>query len=146
MVSYWRSRTAPDLMAESATSAPASLTQEDATIGAFEPVHREVPTPSRGFCAMGHGSLMRACPVSALWLEQRIRRGSHAFDDDAMGCAVISGTARLPEEVERLSNSQPEEHPMSACGGSGPTIAAPPRLDRVVLIPCSAGSARQWKA
>ena len=35
---------------------------------------------------------------------------------------------------------------MSACDGNGPTIATPPPLDRVVLIPCSASSARQWKA
>src|SRR5262249_26169313 len=81
----------PDLMAESATSAPASLTQEDATIGAFEPSHR--------------AGYPRRAAGSALW-----------------------GMAH------------------SACGGSGPTIATPPRLDPVVLIPCSAGSARQWKA
>src|SRR5262249_24067334 len=30
--------------------------------------------------------------------------------------------------------------------GRPATLATPPRLDRVVLIPCSAGSARQWKA
>src|SRR5215470_12039457 len=91
MVSYWRSRTAPDLMAESATSAPASLTQEDATIGAFEPSHR--------------AGYPRRAAGSALW-----------------GMAVSEG------------------------GGHGPTTATPPRSDRVVLIPCSAGSARQWKA
>jgi len=30
--------------------------------------------------------------------------------------------------------------------GRPATLATPPRFDRVVLIPCSAGSARQWKA
>ena len=34
---------------------------------------------------------------------------------------------------------------MSSCEGNGSTIAPSQPLDRVVLIPCSASSARQWK-
>ena len=35
---------------------------------------------------------------------------------------------------------------MSACDGNWPSVATPPPADRVVLVPCSASSARQWKA
>lgn len=34
---------------------------------------------------------------------------------------------------------------MSACDGNGPRIGTSQPLDRVVLVPCSASSARQWK-
>ena len=34
---------------------------------------------------------------------------------------------------------------MSACDGNGPRIGTPQPLDRVVLVHCSASSARQWK-
>ena len=39
-----------------------------------------------------------------------------------------------------------EGHPVAACDGNGLAIATPQPLDRVVLVPCSASSARQWKA
>ena len=39
-----------------------------------------------------------------------------------------------------------ERHTVSACDGNGLAVATPPPLDRVVLVHCSASSARQWKA
>lgn len=39
-----------------------------------------------------------------------------------------------------------EGHQVSACDGNRPTIATPQPVDRVVLVPCSASSTRQWDA
>jgi pimeloyl-ACP methyl ester carboxylesterase len=149
-------------MADSKTSAPASLSREDAT------VDRIRTFPSRGTHAeprvLPHGAWLTDARLSSLGfstrdirairqgepvgrvLRRQIRFGFHALEDAAMrrpdDCRHRQDR---PEEVKRLSNAQPEEHPVSACDGSGPTIATPPPLDRVVLVPCSASSARQWK-
>lgn len=93
---------------------------------------------SLGFSALDIRAIRRGEPVGRV-LRRRIGFGFPAFEDDAMR------RPDPPEEVKRLSNSQPEEHPVSSCEGNGPIIATPYPLDRVVLIPCSASSARQWK-
>jgi pimeloyl-ACP methyl ester carboxylesterase len=79
-------------------------------------------------------------------LRRPIRFGFLAFEDDAMGRPDdCRGGQDRPEEVKGPSNSQPEEHLVSSREGNGQAIATPHPLDRVVLVPCSASSARQWK-
>lgn len=161
-VSYSPSNTAPDLMADSATSTPASLTQEDATIGRIRTfpsrgTHAEsrvlpygawltdARLSSLGFSARDIRAIRRGEPVGRV-LRRQVPFGLLASEAVAM-CRPDDCWHRQdrPEEVKRLSDLQPEEHAVSACDGNGPTIATSPPLDRVVLVPCSASSARQWK-
>jgi pimeloyl-ACP methyl ester carboxylesterase len=50
-----------------------------------------------------------------------------------------------PRKSEATELRVSKGHPVSACDSNGPTIEIQQPLDRVVLVPCSASSARQWK-
>jgi pimeloyl-ACP methyl ester carboxylesterase len=54
------------------------------------------------------------------------------------------GQAR-PRKGEATVLLASKEHPVPACDCQGPTIGASVPLDRIVLVPCSASSAQQWK-
>jgi hypothetical protein len=149
-------------MADSTTSAPASLTQEDATMGSIltfpslgshaEPQVlpygawlTDARLSSLGFSAQDIRAIRQGEPVGRV-LQRQVPFGFLAFEDDSMRRPddCWHGQDR-PEDVKRFSDSQPEEHPVPSCEDNGPTIATARPLDRVVLLPCSASSARQWK-
>src|SRR5262245_60875933 len=53
---------------------------------------------------------------------------------------TVPGAVRRPELVSS------RKYPVSTCDANAPIIDSPQALDRVVLVPCSAGSTRQWDA
>jgi pimeloyl-ACP methyl ester carboxylesterase len=144
-------------MADITTSAPASPVQKNATIGSI----RTFPPPathaeprvlpygawltdarlsSLGFSPEGIRAIRRGEPVGRV-LRRQVGLGFHAFEDDAMPC---TDDCWHREQLKRLCDSQLEEHRGSARDANGAAIATLQPLDRVVLVPCSASSARQW--
>jgi pimeloyl-ACP methyl ester carboxylesterase len=58
-------------------------------------------------------------------------------------CSHDHNGSRGSEVTELVAS---KEYPVSTCDANAPTIGSPPARDRVVLVPCSGSSARQWKA